>query len=1141
MKKFYLAIVLFCCQMIWAQVGINTTAPNAQLDIRSTNQASPTTTDGILIPKIDFFPSTPSAAQQGMIVYLTTLVSGNAPGFYYWDNPTLTWIAIASSLNSWGLKGNANTNPATNFLGTTDNIDLTFKRNNAKAGSIEFTNTAFGNFAANSSTSGTRNTAIGALSSFTANTATDNVAVGYNALSLNTGSENTAVGSNALQQSPGGFNSAFGFKALNANTAGSNNVAIGHSAMQLGSGGNFNSALGYSALNGNNSGNNNVAIGANSLFSNNASDNTAVGFNTMRNNSTGTGNVTVGYESMRNNTGSFNVALGHSAAFSNSSGTRNTALGTLSLFSNNGGSNNVAVGYNSLSGNTASETTAVGANALQHNSGGFNTAVGFNALNVNTGGSNNTAVGHGALQNSNANQNSAFGFNALNLNNNGTNNTAMGFNALASSSSATDNTAIGNSALVVNTSNYNTALGSNALIQNSGGQGNTAVGFFSMQGNTGGNFNTTLGYLSTVASSSLTNATAIGALATVGSSNSLVLGSVNGFNSSFSNTNVGIGVIAPLDRLHVVGNIRMVDGNQGAGKILTSDANGTASWANAPSSGWSLTGNSGIGSTNFIGTTNDADLIFKRFGTESGRITSLLTGNTFFGFQSGIAATGGNNTYIGGLAGNANTTGQENVMVGRLAGGSGASGSDNVFVGNAAGLINTANQNTFVGGFAGNGNMNGPNNTFVGYSSGDNTNGSGGQNTFIGAFSGTVNTAGVRNTLLGTNTNVTTNSLTNAGAIGADATVSTSNSLVLGSVNGVNSATATVNVGIGTTSPLDRLHVAGSIRMVDGTQGNGKVLTSNANGTGSWQTLSTNYWGLNGNASTNDPAVPTTYGTSTIGGAENWSGTTDANDYVLGTNNIERLRIKQTSGFVGIGTAAPSRKLHVFTGSSGGTPNGNADFVLESNGAVYQHFLAPSTNETGLLFGSNVSSIRGGVLYSNNTDILQFRAGGNTNRMIITGAGDVGIGNTPGGQFELSLDEGRKPGTTVWTLTSDARLKNVEGDFTMGLNEIRQLKPIRYHYKNVGQRIFEPKVLETEFSGFLAQDIQKVFPNCVTTDDDGYLSLNMHDVLIASINALKELDAKNKQLQEENEKLKVKLQQHDEQIAKILLELEKRN
>jgi uncharacterized protein (TIGR02145 family) len=47
------------------------------------------------------------------------------------------------------------------------------------------------------------------------------------------------------------------------------------------------------------------------------------------------------------------------------------------------------------------------------------------------------------------------------------------------------------------------------------------------------------------------------------------------------------------------------------------------------------------------------------------------------------------------------------------------------------------------------------------------------------------------------------------------------------------------NVGIGTTTPTAKLHVNGSVKITDGTEGAGKVLTSDASGKGTWQTMTT--------------------------------------------------------------------------------------------------------------------------------------------------------------------------------------------------------------------------------------------------------------------------------------------------------------
>jgi trimeric autotransporter adhesin len=66
---------------------------------------------------------------------------------------------------------------------------------------------------------------------------------------------------------------------------------------------------------------------------------------------------------------------------------------------------------------------------------------------------------------------------------------------------------------------------------------------------------------------------------------------------------------------------------------------------------------------------------------------------------------------------------------------------------------------------------------------------------------------GNNNTFLGAGTAASTNIVTNATAVGSNAAVTQSNSLVLGSINGINGATSSVSVGIGTASPTGTLDV----------------------------------------------------------------------------------------------------------------------------------------------------------------------------------------------------------------------------------------------------------------------------------------------------------------------------------------------
>src|SRR5207249_4936700 len=100
-------------------------------------------------------------------------------------------------------------------------------------------------------------------------------------------------------------------------------------------------------------------------------------------------------------------------------------------------------------------------------------------------------------------------------------------------------------------------------------------------------------------------------------------------------------------------------------------------------------------------------------------------------------------------------------------------------------------------------------NVFVGSDAGFNNNGAG--NSFFGFEAGASVTpiSNFGNTFIGDSTNASAG-VNSATAIGSRAQVTQSNSLVLGSIKGVNSATSSTNVGIGITAPIAVLHVVGS-------------------------------------------------------------------------------------------------------------------------------------------------------------------------------------------------------------------------------------------------------------------------------------------------------------------------------------------
>jgi hypothetical protein len=182
---------------------------------------------------------------------------------------------------------------------------------------------------------------------------------------------NTAEGDGALQTlTSGTSNTALGFDALFSNTTGTNNTATGLGALGSNRTGSDNTANGFGTLFLNTTGPNNTAVGFEVLFANtNGFENAGIGSRALFANTTGFHNTANGFEALsRNTTGNHNTANGDDALGNNTTGNLNTTNGAHSLQNSRTGSSNTALGFGA--GNnitTASNVICIGAGVAGSN------------------------------------------------------------------------------------------------------------------------------------------------------------------------------------------------------------------------------------------------------------------------------------------------------------------------------------------------------------------------------------------------------------------------------------------------------------------------------------------------------------------------------------------------------------------------------------------------------------------------------------------------------------------------------------------------------------------------------------------------------------------------------------------------------
>lgn len=270
---------------------------------------------------------------------------------------------------------------------------------------------------------------------------------------------------------------------------------------------------------------------------------------------------------------------------------------------------------------------------------------------------------------------------------------------------------------------------------------------------------------------------------------------------------------------------------------------------------------------------------------------------------------------------------------------------------------------------------------------------------------------------------------------------------------------------------------------------------------------------LGGNASSNSSfSTSTGFGSSSSG----------YSSFVAGMFN-DTILTRQTA-------VTSSTPLFIIGNGNDYTDRSNAFVVLKNGNVaigdngnpVNKLQITGTINNVSLLDNSGMMTI--GYTSSTNmvvdqNDIQVRQSGAESDLFLQRLGGNIGIGNTgvPSYQLEITGTAG-KPGGGSWSNASDRRLKENIQPYADGLQQVLQIKPVRYHYNAASGYDTKP-----EYIGIIAQELQTVAPYMVGTlnkEDKEYLSVDNSAMTYMLINAVKEQQQQIEILKKEIEKLK---------------------
>lgn len=452
-----------------------------------------------------------------------------------------------------------------------------------------------------------------------------------------------------------------------------------------------------------------------------------------------------------------------------------------------------------------------------------------------------------------------------------------------------------------------------------------------------------------------------------------------------------------------------------------------------------------------------------QFNIGTSRVLAVnANGSTYLGTNAGTSNTGMRNSFFGSFAGNLNSAAINNSFFGWESGRSNVSGTDNTFFGAASGHANTASNNSFFGSGSGLSNTSGQLNSFFGALAGD-SNTTGSENTFVGARSGGANSTGASNTFVGKDAG-----LANLGSRNA----------FFGTSAGAANTTAGDNAFFGNEAGLSN------------TQGDQNAFFGREAGRAN----------VLGNAN------------SFFGSRAGWLNTSINNSFFGADAGRDNLT-GNTNSFFGISSGVDNQDgdRNSFFGASAGSTNVNGSH----NTAIGYDADVGTEN---LEFATAIGALS--TVSSSNSIVLGRPGGEDTVRI----PGNLQLNSLATGGATPLCRTGLTNLIATCTSSSLRYKTNVIG-FSLGLNVVERLRPVKFNWK-------DGSALDV---GLIAEEVAAIEPLLAVRNEKGEIEGVKYDRIgVVLINAVKEqqkqIEEQQKQIDEQRT-VRVELEQQKEQSS----------